>query len=134
MKNQFFLMIVFCLMSNTVCPMDDREPNLSSDEPISLSQENQDTLLSFVKEQLVQQGSLPKNAVLSLEAFILNKGHQDAQLGQRYIVKIVATWFRYNSVHDEPGMHVLMPQRHGVDIHSYIFTSGLDAAGVNLPK
>ena len=130
----FFLMIVFCLISNTVCPMDDREPDLSSYESIHLTEENKDRLQSFLKSQLVQQRELPENADLSLEAFVLDKGCRHQQLGQRYIVKVVAKWFSYDSVDSEPGIYVLRPKQHGCDICSYIFDSGLGVAGVNLPK
>ncbi len=134
MKNQFFLMIVFCLISNTVCPMDDREPDLSSKKSIPLTEENKDRLQSFLKSQLVQQKVLPENADLNLETFVLDEGCRDQKLGQRYIVKVVAKWFSYDSVHSEPGIHVLKPKQHGCDICSYIFDSGLGVAKVNLPK
>ena len=132
--NKHFLMIVFCLISNTVCPMDDGEPDLSSYESIHLTEENKDNLQSFLKSQLVQQGELPENADLILEKFVLDKDYRDQQLGQRYILKVVAKWFSYDSVHSEPGTYVLRPKQHSCDIYSYIFDSGLGEARVNLPK
>ncbi len=132
--NKLFLMTVFCLISNIACSMDDQEPDLSSYEPISLAQESKDNLLSFVKKQFVEAGTLPANSDLSLKAFTRDTGHLHPELGQRYTVAVVATWLRYNSVHSEPGYHVLVPQKHGTDVYSYMFKSGLDAAGVKLPK
>jgi len=132
--NKHFLMTVLCLISSTVYPMDDGEPDLSSYESIHLTKENKDNLQIFLKSQLVQQGELSENADLRLEAFVLDEGHRDPQLGQRYIVKAVAQWFSYDSVRSEPGMHVLRPKQHGCDIYSYIFDSGLGVARVNLPK
>ena len=126
MKNQFLLMAVFCLLSNIVCSMDDRQSDLS------LTQENKDALLSFVKMQFVQQGELPENANLSLLEFTLDTGHRDLQLGQRYVVKVMADWLTYNKVHSEPGTHVFIPEKHRLEIYSHMFDTGLRAAGVNL--
>lgn len=132
--NKFFLMTVFCLISNTACPMDDRKPDLSSHEPIPLDLKNKDALLEFIKQEFVRQEEFPASANLSLAEFVLDKDQIHPQLGQRYIVKVVATWTSYRIAHSEPGCHVLIPKKHGVDLYSHMFKSGLDHAGVKLPE
>jgi hypothetical protein len=134
MKNHFYLIAIFCLISNVTCSMQNRQRDLSSCQSISLTQENQNRLLSFIKEQLVQQGQLPDNANLKLKAFVLDKDCRDPKLGQGYIIAIEAKWFTYESVRSERGVDVFRRKLHDADIDSHIFKSGLDAAGVNLPK
>lgn len=135
MKNRFFLMISLCLISNIAYSMHndtEREPDLSSYESIHLTDENKNKLQTFIKSQLIQQNQLPENAHLSLEAFVLDKGHRHPQLGQRYIVKTVAKWMSFDHVSSGPDGHVLKSKRHGCDMYEYIFDSGLLAAEVNL--
>ncbi len=134
MKNQIFLITIFCLIPNIFFPMDDKQSDSRSAEsiPVTLSLENEKALLSFVKKQLVQQGAFPENVDLCLKEFNLDKGHQDSKLGQRYDVRVVAKWFTYNLVQSEPGIHVLKTEQHGCDLFSHMFDSGLIAAGVQL--
>jgi hypothetical protein len=132
--NKHFLMIVFCLVSNTVYPMDNSEPDLTSSKSINLSDASKEKLQLFVKEQLVAQKQIPQNADLTLAAFVLDEGHRHKELGQRYTVKVMASWLVLSSVYNTPDMHVLKPQKYRREIYSYIFDTGLNAAQITLPK
>lgn len=115
--------------------MHDDEPDLSSYQSVPLTQESKDTLLNFMKSQLVSQGELPQNADVHLKAFVLDKDCQQSNLDQRYIVQVSARWFTYKPMErNTPELRVVIPEEHGADIYSYVFKSCLDAAEVNLSK
>ena len=115
--------------------MSANKPDLRSRESICLSPRSRDNLLKFVKAQFVGLREIPGDADLKLNKFARNRvSAQNSERDQVYFVEVTATWLSYQSVHSEPGLYVLQPQREGRDLGFGMFQDSLNLAQVNVPK
>jgi nitrous oxide reductase accessory protein NosL len=82
MKNQFFLMIIFCLISNVAHSMS-----------INLDEASKAKLIEQVKAENVKRGYWPSDVAVRLEQFYMMPGNNGSDT--RYFVRAVGSYARF---------------------------------------
>ncbi len=120
MKNQFFLMIIFCLISNVTCPMS-----------IDLDDASKAKLIEQVKAENVKRGYWPSDVAVRLEQFykMTNNGSDT-----RYFVRAVGSYDGYVHIESGSGATMLYRARLGKGTEGSFRKEELESLGVELPE
>lgn len=120
MKNQFFLMMIFCLLSNVAYSMS-----------IDLDDASRAKLIEQVKAENVKRGYWPSYVAVRLEQFykMTNNNGSDT----RYSVRAVGSYDGYAQVKSVSGATVLYPARLGKGTEGSFRKEELESLGVQLP-
>ena len=121
MKNQFFLMMFFCLLSNVAYSMS-----------IDLDDASKAKLIEQVKAENVKRGYWPSNVVVRLEQFhkMTNNNSSDT----RYFVRAVGSYGGYVQVQYGSGPTILYPAPLGKGTQGSFSKEELESLGVQLPE
>lgn len=93
MKNQFFLISFFCLISNDICSMN--VPSITVDAlPITLDQASADRLVECAKAEILEQRKhyWPDNVVVTLKQVYLVKDQYEHTGNPRYAVSLIGRY------------------------------------------
>ena len=123
MKNQFFLMIIFCLISNIAYSMS-----------IDLDDASKAKLIEQVKAENIKRGYWPSDVAVRLEQFykMTNNNGSDT----RYFVRAVGSYYAFVQVKFSSGSGVtaLYPARLGKGTEGSFRKEELESLGVQLPE
>lgn len=121
MKNQFFLMIIFCLISNVAYSMS-----------IDLDKASEAKLIEQVKKENVKRGYWPSDVTVRLEQFY--KMPDTNGSNTRYFVRAVGSYDGYVQVESGSGTKMLYSARLGKGTEGYFRKEELESLGVQLPE
>jgi hypothetical protein len=121
MKNQFFLMIIFCLISNGAYSMS-----------INLDEASEAKLIKQVKEENIGRGYWPSDVAVRLEKFYKIPGKNDSNT--RYFVRAVGSYDGYAQIEYDDGAKILRPVRLGKATEGSFSKKELESWGVQLPE
>lgn len=121
MKNQFFLMIISCLISNIAYSMS-----------IDLDAESKAKLIEKVKAENIERRYWPSDVVVRLEK--LHKMPGDSDSDTRYFVRAVGSYDGYVRVESASGATVLYPAKIGKGTEGSFRKKELESLGVQLPE
>lgn len=121
MKNQFFLMIIFCLISNVAYSMS-----------IDLDDESKAKLIEQVKKENVKRGYWPSDVAVRLEQFDKMRNNNGSDI--RYFVRAVGFYDGYVQVNSGSDATVLYPVRLGKGTEGSFRKEELESLGVQLPE
>lgn len=119
MKSQFFLMIIFCLISNVAYSMS-----------INLDEESKAKLIEKVKQENVERKYWPSDVSVRLEQFYKMPGNGS---DTRYFVRAVGSYGGYVKVEYPSGPTILCPAPLGKGTQGYFSKEELESLGVQLP-
>ncbi len=120
MKNQFFLMIIFCLISNVAYSMSD------------LNETSKAKLIKKVKTENVNRGYWPSDVAVRLEQFHKMPGNNGSDA--RYFVRAVGSYDGYVQVEYDSGAKVLYPKRLRKGTEGSFSKEELESLGILLPE
>lgn len=120
MKNQFFLMIVVCLISNVAYSMN-----------IDLDSASQAKLLEQAKKDNVSRGYWPISVRVSLERFYKV---ENTALSPSYCVRVVGHYQGFVDVELNSGITQRYPAMLGKATEGIYSKEELEVLGVQLPK
>lgn len=121
MKNQFFLMIFSCLISNAAYSM-----------PINLDEASETKLIEQVKAENVARGYWPSDVVVQLEQFYMMPGNNGSDA--RYFVRAVGSYAGYVQIETVSGAKMLRPVRLGKGTEGSFSKEELELLGVQIPE
>lgn len=122
MKNQLFLITVFCCISNIICSMDSRLINVDA-QVVNLDPVSKARLVECSKAEILdkRKGYWPEDVVVTLKQFYLVKDKYEHTENPRYAVSLIGRYL-------ENGQ----PTRR--DTTGAYFKNELNSFGVNLPE
>jgi hypothetical protein len=118
MKNQLFLIMVFCFFSNIICSME-----------INLDETSKANLIAQVTKENLSREYWPADVEVELERFDLIKDACEYTANPKYHVRVVG---RVKRIHVENDRPVLLIIRR--DTSGWYFKNELNSFGVNLPQ
>lgn len=121
MKNQFFLMIIFCLISNVAYSMS-----------TGLDEASEAKLTERVKKENVDRGYWPRDVDVKLEQFYKIPGNNGSDT--RYFVRAVGYYSGFAKVDYSSGATNLFPARLGKGTEGSFGKEELESLGVQLPE
>lgn len=121
MKNQFFLMIIFCLISSAAYSMS-----------IDLDKTSKAKLIEQVKKENVNRGYWPSNVVVRLEQFYKVPGTNDSDTS--YFVGAVGSYDGFALVEYSSGDKIFYPVRLGKGTEGSFRKEELESLGIHLPE
>lgn len=121
MKNQLFLMIIFCLISNVAYSMS-----------INLDEESKAKLIEKVKQENVERKYWPSDVSVRLEQFYKMPGNNSSDT--RYFVRAVGSYGGYVQVQYGSGPTILYPAPLGKGTQGSFSKEELESLGVQLPE
>jgi len=121
MKNQFFLMIIFCLISHVSYPM-----------LIDLDEASKVKLIEQVKAENVDRMYWPSNVVVRLEQFYKMPDTNGSDT--RYFVRAVGSYDRHVEVKLSSGDTILRRARIGKGTEGSFCKEELESLGIQLPE
>ncbi len=116
----FFLMIIFCLISNIAYSM-----------PIDLDEASKANLIEHVKKENVDRGYWPSDVTVKLEQFYKMPDNNGSDT--RYFVRAVGFYAGFVKVEDSSGA-TFLPARLGKGTEGSFRKEELESLGVQLPE
>ncbi len=116
MKKQFFLKIIFCLISNVAYSMS-----------INLDDASRAKLIEQVKAESINRGYWPSDVVVRLEQFY-------QMPNERYFVRAVGSYDGYVKIEHASGAAILSRARLGKGTQGSFSKQELESFGVELPE
>lgn len=116
MKNQLFLMIIFCLISHVAYSMS-----------INLNEESKAKLIEQVKAENINRGYWPSDVVVRLEQFY-------EMPNERYFVRAVGSYDGYLKIEHNSGAAIFSHARLGRGTQGSFSKQELESFGVQLPE
>lgn len=121
MKNRFFLMIAFCLISNVSYSM-----------LIDLDDASKAKLIAQVKKENVQRKYWPSDVVVRLEQFYKMPSNSDSN--EKYFVRAVGSYQGYTMVTYNSGATQFFSARLGKGTEGSFSKTELESLGIQLPE
>lgn len=121
MKNQLFVMIIFCLISNVAYSMS-----------IDLDEASKAKLIEQVKAENVKRGYWPSDVAVRLEQFYKMTDNNGSDT--RYFVRAVGSYDGCAQVKSGSGAIMLYPARLGRGTEGSFRKEELESLGVQLPE
>jgi hypothetical protein len=129
MKNRFFNMIIFCLISSVAYPMSINLDKTSVAYPMSigLDETSRAKLIKKIKQENVERKYWPDDVTVRLEKFYKKSDTE-------YFVRAVGSYNGYVLVEYDSENKLLLPTRLGKGTEGCFSKEELRSLGVRLPE